>query len=113
MLGLLSVVAADTPVVCAIDDTHLLDAESLDALAFVARRIEVEPIALLFAGRSDQGQPDRLVGVPGLTLHGLSLDSAVQLLHRSLAEPIDPATAAQIARPRAGTPWPLSISPAI
>ncbi|HEY5878732.1 MAG TPA: AAA family ATPase, partial [Nakamurella sp.] len=107
MLGLLSAASAQTPVVCVVDDAHLLDAESLDALGFVARRIEAEPIAILFAGRAEEGLADRLVGVPGLTLQGLPLDFAVRLLHRSLAEPVDPTTAAQIARSIGGNPLAL------
>ncbi len=107
VLGLLSASAVHTPIVCAIDDAHLLDAESLDALGFVARRIEAEPIAILFAGRAEEGLADRLVGVPALTLHDLPMDCAVRLLHRSLAEPIDPSTAAQIVRAIGGNPLAL------
>lgn len=86
MLGPLSAASAQPRVV---DDAHLLDAESLEAPGFVARRIEAEAIAILFAGRVEEGLAGRLVGVPGLTLLGLPLDSAVRLLRRSLAEPVD------------------------
>ncbi|PRY47430.1 AAA ATPase-like protein [Geodermatophilus tzadiensis] len=44
------VIQVDGPV-CAVDDAHLLDAESLDALTFVARRLAAESAALVFAGR--------------------------------------------------------------
>ena len=51
LLGLLAAAGQVTPVVCAVDDAHLLDSESLDALAFVARRVEAEPAGLVFAAR--------------------------------------------------------------
>ena len=51
VLGLLAAAGEETPVVCAVDDAHLLDSESLDALAFVARRLEAESAALVFASR--------------------------------------------------------------
>lgn len=38
-----------------VDDAHFVDAESLDALAFVARRLEADPVVLLFAGRAENG----------------------------------------------------------
>src|SRR5689334_2566368 len=48
VLGLLSELG---PLVCVIDDAHWLDRASLEALAFTARRLEAEPIAMLFATR--------------------------------------------------------------
>ncbi|WP_066360428.1 helix-turn-helix transcriptional regulator [Herbidospora mongoliensis] len=107
VLGLFAAAAADTPVVCAVDDAHLLDQESRDVMAFVARRIAVEPVALLFAARDEQDIASRLAGVPELLLEGLSQESATALLTRSLATPIDPASAAAIARATGGNPLAL------
>ncbi|WP_061296563.1 helix-turn-helix transcriptional regulator [Herbidospora cretacea] len=107
VLGLFAAAAADEPVLCAVDDAHLLDQESLDVMAFVARRIAVEPVALLFAARDEQDIASRLAGVPELLLEGLSQESATALLIRSLATPIDPASAAAIARATGGNPLAL------
>lgn len=107
LLDLLAAAAADAPVVCVIDDAQHLDAESLDALGFVARRIEAERIAMLFAGRVDTGLTQRLVGVPELTLPGLPADAAARLLRRSATGPIDPAAAAAIADALGGNPLAL------
>ncbi|MCX5188691.1 ATP-binding protein [Streptomyces sp. NBC_00268] len=46
-LGLLGAAAARRPLLLAIDDAHLLDTPSREALLFVARRIAEEPIVLL------------------------------------------------------------------
>ncbi|MEU1725991.1 LuxR C-terminal-related transcriptional regulator [Nonomuraea sp. NPDC005692] len=51
VLGLLSAVAAERPVLACVDDADRLDAASLDALSFVARRLSCEPIAMLLTTR--------------------------------------------------------------
>ncbi|GAB1819500.1 AAA family ATPase [Herbidospora sp. RD11066] len=107
VLGLFAAAAADVPIVCTVDDAHLLDPESLDVMAFVARRVGVEPVALLFAARDEQDVAGRLAGVPELMLEGLSQESATALLMRSLPTPIDPASAAAIARATGGNPLAL------
>ncbi|MEO3854166.1 AAA family ATPase [Acrocarpospora sp. B8E8] len=107
VLGLLTAAAAQTPVVCAVDDAHLLDQESLNVMAFVARRLAVEPVAMLFAARDEKEVAARLGGVPELVLAGLNQESAIALLRRSLAAPIDPASAAAIARATGGNPLAL------
>ena len=109
-MGVLALVAAaseETPLVCAVDDAHHLDAESLEALTFVARRLEVESAALLFAGRDEARLTERAVGVPVLRVPGLDPDAAVSLLQGALPEPIDPAAATQIATATGGNPLAL------
>ncbi|WP_214326007.1 helix-turn-helix transcriptional regulator [Nonomuraea sediminis] len=107
VLALLAAAAATIPVVCVVDDAHLLDQESLDVMAFAARRLAVEPVALLFAARNENGFAARMGGIPELTLAGLSQESATALLRRSLSAPIDPASAAAIARATGGNPLAL------
>lgn len=45
-LGLLADAAGDAPLCCVIDDAHWLDDASSAALLFIARRVQVEPIAI-------------------------------------------------------------------
>lgn len=77
-LELLAAAAAQRPMLCVVDDAHWLDAASVRALTFLARRIAVEPIAMVFAARDqDVSGLDEL---PRLTVGGLSDAHARALL---------------------------------
>src|SRR5271166_991703 len=78
VLGLLSDVAAEQPLLCLIDDAQWLDQTSAQALAFVARRLDAESVAMIF-GTRDPAVAD-LTGVPELTVRGLSDADARVLL---------------------------------
>src|SRR5579864_980891 len=56
VLSLLSDVAEARPLICVVDDAQWLDAASAQALAFVARRLGVESVALVFAVRERSGE---------------------------------------------------------
>jgi DNA-binding CsgD family transcriptional regulator/tetratricopeptide (TPR) repeat protein len=79
-LDLLADAAAESPLLVIVEDAHLLDADTSDVLAFVARRLDLEPIAMLFAIRD--GHRSRLedAGLPELALRGLDDDDAQRLL---------------------------------
>ena len=62
LLGLLAGAGQDTPLVCAIDEAHWLDPESLEVLTFVARRLQAESVAMLFAMRDDPAVEVRVAG---------------------------------------------------
>lgn len=78
VLSLLADVAADGPLVGLIDDAQWLDRVSAQVLAFVARRLFAEPIAMVFATRA--GRDLDLRGLPELALTGLSFRDAGTLL---------------------------------
>src|SRR3954469_10052118 len=63
-LDLLADVAGDAPVLLILEDAHWLDTPTADVLAFVARRIESDPVLLLAAARD--GYPSSLAtaGLP-------------------------------------------------
>ena len=54
VLSLLAAAAEHTPLLLTVDDAHWLDAASLEALAFAARRLEADRIAMLVAVRSGE-----------------------------------------------------------
>lgn len=80
VLNLLSDAATERPLLLAVDDAQWLDVGSLDVLAFLARRLEGEPIALLLAAREDEvpGRFDR--DFPHLTAEPLDRGAAGLLL---------------------------------
>ncbi len=51
VLSLLAEVAADAPLVCRVDDLQWLDSASAQVLAFVARRLGSESVAMVFGSR--------------------------------------------------------------
>jgi DNA-binding CsgD family transcriptional regulator len=106
VLGLLSEVAEDQPLVCIVDDAQWLDRESLRAFEFVARRLFVEPVALLFAARpSEERQP--LAGLPKLVLEGLQNGDARALLHSVVRWPLDERVRDRIVAETRGNPLAL------
>jgi DNA-binding CsgD family transcriptional regulator len=108
VLGLLGAAGEVEPVLCVVDDAHLLDPESLDVLGLVARRLEAESVALVLAARDTSHVAAQLAGVPGLALVGLESESALRLLSASLPDPIDPAAAAQVIAATGGNPLALA-----
>src|SRR4051794_4790125 len=79
-LSLLSAYADDGPLLLVVDDAHLLDASSAEALLFAARRLVADPIAVLIAVR--EGEPSLLDGadLPTLRLGGLGEAETAALL---------------------------------
>ncbi|MDX6631013.1 MAG: hypothetical protein QOH00_3259, partial [Gaiellales bacterium] len=82
-LSLLAEVADERPLVCVVDDAQWLDRASAQTLAFVARRLLAESVALVFALRAP-GEEQELARLPELLVKGLSdsdsralLDSAI------------------------------------
>ena len=70
VLGLLSEVAEERPLVIVVDDAQWLDKASALTLAFVARRLLAEPVGLVFAVRQPS-ELRELTGLPELLLGGL------------------------------------------
>jgi DNA-binding CsgD family transcriptional regulator/tetratricopeptide (TPR) repeat protein len=88
LLGLLSEVAEQRPLVCVVDDGQWLDRSSAQALEFVAHRVLAESVALLFAVRQS-GEEEPLPGLPELAVHGLRNGDARALLGSVIRWPLD------------------------
>jgi DNA-binding CsgD family transcriptional regulator len=85
-LGLLSAAAEQQPLLCVIDDAQWLDRASARTLAFIARRLEAERIAMLFGAREVN---DPLAGLPELAVRPLALQDARTLLESVLPARLD------------------------
>jgi hypothetical protein len=106
VLGLLSEAAADRPLLCLVDDAQWLDQASAQALAFVARRLDAESVALLFGTRDPAGEGD-LAGLPGLALAGLWDADARALLASVLPGRLDERVRDRIIAESGGNPLAL------
>ncbi|GAB3046570.1 LuxR family transcriptional regulator [Intrasporangium mesophilum] len=85
-LGLLTESAARTPLLFLVEDAHWLDRSSAEVLAFVARRLEMEVVVLLFAVRDGVASTFDDVDLPELQLAGLGDAASLALLQRSGVE---------------------------
>lgn len=79
-LDLLADAAADSPLLLIVEDAHWLDADTAEVLSFVARRVEMEPIAALFAVRDGHPTPLDEAGLLELRLEPLGADDSASLL---------------------------------
>jgi DNA-binding CsgD family transcriptional regulator/tetratricopeptide (TPR) repeat protein len=103
-LTLLADVAVSQPLLCIVDDAHWLDPESLETLAFVARRLHVDRIGLLVALRDGEAAETSLRGLPTLRVGGLAPPDIRSLLSGVTTGRLDDDVAAQIAAETGGNP---------
>src|ERR1700729_3302569 len=103
-LSLVSEVAEDQSLLCVVDDAQWLDRASAQALAFVARRLLVESVALVFSTR-DPG--DELEGLPRLRVEGLHESDARALLGSVLRVPLDEQVRERLVAETRGNPLAL------
>ncbi|MEU2282475.1 LuxR family transcriptional regulator [Streptomyces sp. NPDC013178] len=82
-LGLLAEAAHHEPLIWLVDDAQWLDQASLEVLAFTARRLLAESVAIVFAARLPDEAPE-LAGLPELVVGGLPDDAARTLLRSVL-----------------------------
>src|SRR6266851_2440005 len=106
VLGLLSEVAADQPLLCLVDDAQWLDQASAQALAFTARRLDAESVAMLFSTRNS-GPRDDLARLPELVLTGLPDADARALLASVLPGRLDERVRDRIIAESGGNPLAL------
>ena len=104
VLGLLSEAAEERPLLCLVDDAQWLDRASARALAFVARRLLAEKIALVFAAREP---PDALARLPELRVEVLGRRDARALLESVLPGRLDERVLERIVAETRGNPLAL------
>jgi DNA-binding CsgD family transcriptional regulator len=104
VLNILSEAAEERPLLCVVDDAQWLDRASARVLAFVARRLVAERIALIFAAREALGA---LAGVAELRVEPLGRRDARALLDSVLPGRLDDRVLERIVVETHGNPLAL------
>jgi DNA-binding CsgD family transcriptional regulator/tetratricopeptide (TPR) repeat protein len=106
VLTLLADASEEQTLICVIDDAQWLDHASAQTLAFVARRLMHEPIAMVFAAR-EPSSIQELAGLPELVVGGLSARDARALLESVVVGRLDQRVRDRIVAETRGNPLAL------
>jgi DNA-binding CsgD family transcriptional regulator len=106
VLGLLSEAAEKRPLVCLVDHAQWLDRASTQVLAFVARRLLAESVAVVFSVR-EPSEDQELAGLPELVVLGLSDADARALLDSVVPGRLDERVRDRIVAETRGNPLAL------
>jgi DNA-binding CsgD family transcriptional regulator len=105
-LSLFAAASEERPLLCVVDDAHWLDDASAGTLTFVARRLQVESIAMLFAAREPERAMFETVGLADLRVGGLDAEAATTLVTAG-APDLAPGAANQLVALTRGNPLAL------
>jgi DNA-binding CsgD family transcriptional regulator len=103
-LSLLSEAGQERPLLWVVDDAHWLDEASAQVLAFVARRLLAESVALVLATREPS---EEFRGLPELVVEGLRPADARALLASVVTGPLDERVCERIVYETRGNPLAL------
>ncbi|CUR58202.1 hypothetical protein NOCA2480154 [metagenome] len=106
-LGMLGRLAESAPRAVFIDDAHLLDRPSADAIAFAVRRLVADQVLVVAAVRSGEPSPFLDAGLSVLELTGLDLGAGLELLAADLDAVLSAADAARLVTATGGNPLAL------
>jgi predicted ATPase len=107
LLGLLGAAAEERPVLALVDDAQWIDAPSMEAIVFVARRLRDEGVAMLLASREGMPPPARDIDAAGLEqlrLEPLSEADSAQLLRHVHGARVGGAVVSDLVAATAGNP---------
>ena len=106
-LTLLADRATERGLLCIIDDSQWIDRESLQAIAFAARRLQADGIVILFGIRTPTEVSSSLADLPSIEVAGLPDAAALDLLSTVVASPLDAGVARHIISETSGCPLAL------
>ncbi len=101
--SLMGAIASRGPLLLLVDDAQWLDQESIDAMAFAARRLHSEGIGVVVGHRLDEPVP-AFEGFQTLDVTGLAGADALSLLRRVVTRRLDPRISNQIVTTTGGNP---------
>ncbi|MDX6591930.1 MAG: hypothetical protein QOJ13_1126 [Gaiellales bacterium] len=104
-LNLLADAALGTPLLCVVDDAHWVDGVSIETLVFAARRLEHQPVGIVFAERDDAGA--RKGTLPELRVEPLGDVDARSLLSSIAGSGLESRAEARIVLEALGNPLAL------
>jgi DNA-binding CsgD family transcriptional regulator len=110
VLNMFADTAEEQPLVCLIDDAQWLDRTSVLVLAFVARRLLAESVAMVFATRT-RGEEQDLADLPELMVEGLRDADARALLGTVVPGRMDEQVRDRIVAETRGNPLALLVLP--
>jgi len=85
-LGVIADAAVNAPLLLVVEDAQWLDGPSCEVLGFVGRRLDMEPVILLFGVREGVSSPADELGLPELQLTPLEEATASVLLSSRAAD---------------------------
>ncbi len=106
-LSLLAEAAAHTAVLAVVDDAQWLDGASAAALLFAARRVQDEPVGLLFAARDGDARRFDAPDMPELAVGALDAAAAADLLAERAGAPVPAEVAHRLVARTGGNPLAL------
>ena len=103
-LSLICDAARTGPLLCVIDDAQWIDRESLETMAIAARRLDADPVAMLFAGRDSPSIEMPLGGLNEIWVVRLEQHDAARLVRSVLSAALDDSMVERIVVETDGTP---------
>ncbi|MGW7417352.1 AAA family ATPase [Streptomyces sp. NPDC054863] len=111
-LTLLTELATEKPLLITVDDADWLDEPTAECLAFVARRLHGEPVALLLTGHTDPSACGPWEGLRSLAVPPLTDPEAAEYLRSEVPE-ADEETVRRTVRVASGNPLALRELPTL
>lgn len=105
--SLLTAAVTDRAVLCIVDDVQWADKESVDTLAFLARRLDSQGLGLILGVCSSRPDMREFAGIPSLHLGPLTESDMKLLLSTAVLAPPTPGVATRLVTESEGNPLAL------
>lgn len=107
VLSLISAYAEQSPLLLTVDDAQWLDGASAEAIAFAARRLVADPVAIFIAVREGEASHFPVAGWPEIRLSGLDVEAASDLLGQISTRALSKDAVGRVVQATGGNPLAL------